>query len=71
MTTLNLKISGMHCDSCAKIITLGLKEVAGVERVEVDQKSKLARVSFDEKIINQQAILTTIENSGYKGELDE
>lgn len=59
----------MHCGSCAKIITMDLEGMAGVKKAAVDQKSELAQVDFDEQITNQEAILETIKNSGYQGEL--
>ena len=69
MKTLNLKISGMHCDSCAKVIVMDLQALGGVGKVEVNADSGLAQVDFDEKITDQQAILETIRNSGYEGKL--
>ena len=69
MTTLKVKISGMHCESCAQVITLDLEALAGVKSAKVNQASGLAAVEFDEKITDQQAILETIKNSGYQGEL--
>lgn len=69
MKTLKLKINGMHCGSCAKIIALDLEQVTGVKKVEVDQKTNSATVVIDEGIIGDQMILETIKNSGYEGEL--
>jgi len=46
-----------------------LEALAGVKSAKVNQASGLAAVEFDEKITDQQAILETIKNSGYQGEL--
>ncbi len=63
--TLKLKIDGMHCSSCAKVISLGLEELTGVGKIVIDEKSKLAEIEFDENKISQDKILETIRNSGY------
>ena len=69
MKTIKVKISGMHCASCGKVITMDLEEVDGVEKVEIDEATKLAEISYDENKTNEEKILETIKNSGYEGQL--
>lgn len=66
MKVIKVKISGMHCASCAKVVTMDLEEVDGVEKVEIDEVTKLGEISFDENKTNEEEILTTIKNSGYE-----
>lgn len=44
---INLKISGMHCGSCAKIIKMELEDQAGVDNVSVDFDSAKAALQID------------------------
>ena len=69
MKTIKVKISGMHCASCAKVITMDLEDLNGVEKVEIDEATKLAEISYDENKTNEEKILETIKNSGYEGQL--
>ncbi len=63
--TLKLKIDGMHCSSCAKVISMGLEELNGVGKIQIDEKSKLAQIEFDESKTSREEILETIKDSGY------
>lgn len=65
MKTIKLQIEGMHCDACGKVISMDLEALDGVKRVQIDQKAKLAEVSFDEEKTSAEEILQTIKNSGY------
>lgn len=47
---------------------MDLEEVDGVEKVEIDQTSKLAEITYDENKTSQEEILQSIKNSGYQGE---
>lgn len=69
MKTIKLQIEGMHCDSCGKVITMDLEALAGIEKVQIDQKAKLAEVVFDENKTNEEEILKTIKDSGYTPKL--
>ncbi|MCL4383007.1 MAG: heavy-metal-associated domain-containing protein [Patescibacteria group bacterium] len=65
MKTIKLQIEGMHCDACGKVISMDLEALDGVKRVQIDQKAKLAEISFDEEKTSEEEILQTIKNSGY------
>ena len=47
-----LSISGMHCNSCAKIIETTLEEKEGVSSISVNYDSRKAFLEFDEQKIN-------------------
>ena len=46
---IDLSISGMHCASCANIISRSLKKVEGVSEATVNYATEQATVDFDEK----------------------
>lgn len=57
-------IDGMHCDSCAKIIEMELKDK--VKSISIDADKKNALIDFDEKKISEKEIRSIIEKLGYK-----
>lgn len=59
-------ISGMHCDSCAKNIESNLKRLKGVTSANVNFANEKATVEFNEKIVNENKIISAIEKLGYK-----
>lgn len=69
MKTIKLQIEGMHCDSCGKMISMNLEALEGIAEVKIDQKTKLAEISFDENKVSEEEILKTIRNSGYTPKL--
>lgn len=69
MKTIKVKISGMHCASCGKVIKMDLEEVDGVEKTEIDEATKVGEINFDENKTNAEEILESIKNSGYEGQL--
>ncbi|MEK7562314.1 MAG: heavy metal-associated domain-containing protein [Patescibacteria group bacterium] len=66
MEKIILSISGMHCNSCAKIIETTLEEKEGVSSISVNYDSKKAFLEFDEQKINFDEIKSEIETLGYK-----
>lgn len=69
MKNLNLKINDIHCQSCVKLITMGLEDLEGIGKIQIDPKTKTAQVEFDETKTNQAEILKNIEEVGYQGEV--
>ncbi|OGF27927.1 copper-translocating P-type ATPase [Candidatus Falkowbacteria bacterium RIFOXYB2_FULL_47_14] len=63
---LSLKISGMHCASCAANITINLKKSAGIESAEVNFTAGKATVEFDETMIDPEKIKKIIKDTGYE-----
>lgn len=58
------KISGMHCEHCAKAVTVALNKVEGIS-AKVNLNANEAVVSYDREIdINQ--IMQTVKDAGYK-----
>lgn len=65
MTKLKLKISGMHCTSCAMNIDGELEDTEGVKSSNTNYARQHTEVEFDEKKINEQKIIEIIKKVGY------
>ncbi|MCG3221085.1 MAG: heavy-metal-associated domain-containing protein [Candidatus Heimdallarchaeota archaeon] len=63
--TISLEISDIHCNKCAKIIALALKQTAGVESSTVDYDEKQATVNIENLIISSYKIKTMIVALGF------
>lgn len=70
MTKKILKVTGMHCNSCSRIIEDGLKENPGVERVSASYADERVDVYFDEDKISVKEIKDKIIGLGYGVEGD-
>ena len=69
--TLNFKISGMHCASCASNSQRKLKKVAGVDSAEVSYATEEACVVFDPKQANTSDFRKAVESLGYTAHLED
>lgn len=68
---IRIRIEGMHCPSCAKVIQSELREISGVQEVQVDFGSKGGRIVFDPKLVSPQKLVETIEQLGYRAVVEE
>ncbi len=64
-----LSLSGMSCASCAGLIERNLKKVPGVKSANVNFAAEKARVVFDNSSTNVEALISAVEQAGYKAEL--
>lgn len=64
MKKIKLTIEGMHCESCAKLIEMELKDK--VNKIKIDSVKNTAEIDFDEKRINKEEVIKKINNLGYK-----
>jgi P-type Cu+ transporter len=64
-TTQILPVTGMHCASCASIISRKLKKLNGVVDITVNAGTEKATVVFDPDIISIDQMNTEIEKLGY------
>ncbi len=60
-----LSITGMHCASCAAIITRKLKKTPGVTEANVNYGANKANVVYDENVIDVPALIDAITKAGY------
>ena len=60
-----LKIEGMVCGNCVKHVDKALREVQGVEQVEVSLENKSAKVQMDHAV-SDDVLKAAIEDAGYQ-----
>ena len=61
-----LRISGMHCASCAVIIEKSLKRLEGVESASVNLATEKAVVEYDPERIDVKGLIDSVNKAGYK-----
>ena len=64
MNTLQFSITGMHCDACAKLCTMDLQDIPGVQNASVDYETGKAVLESSQDISTDQ-IKNVIEHDGY------
>ena len=69
MKKTDLTISGMHCASCATLITRGLGKVSGVSKANVNYAAGRAQVEYDETATGgeamEKALVEKVKSLGY------
>ena len=60
-----LAITGMHCSSCAALITRKLKKTPGVEDANVNFAAAKAHVRFDPQQTKEQDMIAAVASAGY------
>ncbi|MFH0836937.1 MAG: heavy metal translocating P-type ATPase [Candidatus Aenigmatarchaeota archaeon] len=63
---INLSIHGMHCVNCANNITKTINKTKGIINCNVNFASEKAMIEFNEKIINIEQLIKSIEKMGYR-----
>jgi len=69
--TVTLPIAGMSCASCAARIEKGLRNLSGIKEANVNLATEKAVVTFDPQVLNEESLVRTIEDLGYKVSLPE
>lgn len=64
-----LSITGMHCASCAALITRKLKKTEGVEDANVNLAVAKANVRFDPTKVHEHDLVNAVKAAGYKAEV--
>ena len=65
MQTTELKVDGMTCGSCVASVTKALKRVPGVQDVEVDLGSGIARVRGEHAAHQVPELVAALGEAGY------
>lgn len=65
MTTAKFSTEPFSCPSCVKKIESTVGRMAGVQGVSVAFNSSKVKVTWDENLVSQDAISTTITKLGY------
>lgn len=63
--TIDAKIAGMDCGSCAKTVEAGLRQLIGVHNVSVNFATERLQLSYDPQLVQEQTIYDRIEQLGY------
>ena len=71
MTTQTYSVKGMHCASCAAIITKKLSKVEGIKEVNVNLATETAKLEFDSNSLTPEALNEVINKYGYSLEVEE
>lgn len=66
MTTKTYQLETLVCPSCTAKIEGALKKTNGVQKSEVLFNSSRARVTFDESVVESEAIKKAIEAVGFE-----
>jgi len=65
----DLKITGMHCTACDKLIKQTLLDTEGVSSAEVSYETGEAKIVADSSLVSQDQILSLIKEMGYSAEV--
>lgn len=65
MTEKKFNVTGMTCSSCSAYVEKSIKNLNGVENVNVNLLSNTMIVKFDENKLNENDIISTVIKSGY------
>jgi copper chaperone CopZ len=68
MKTIVMSVQGMSCEHCKMTINKGLKTLPGITDLDIEVKTGRVEVSFDPKLIGEDAIKEEIRNLGYQVE---
>ena len=63
--TVTLDTTGMHCQSCAMLIEMSVKELEGVSDARVDLADARTEVTFDGDKVSVDDIVQEIARAGY------
>ena len=67
MAKTTIKITGMHCASCTKIISKALEKHEAVSQATVNFATEKAAIDFNSKNISEEGLLQIIKDKGYEG----
>ncbi|MDO8269067.1 MAG: heavy metal-associated domain-containing protein [Candidatus Levybacteria bacterium] len=70
LTTVKLKIEGMHCTSCAMNIDFDLEDIKGVKKSQTSYARQETVVEFDDTITKQSDLINQVKKTGYKAVLN-
>jgi len=70
-STVELALTGMHCESCSTLIEEVLSEHAGVARASVDLEAERALVTYDVSVVTVDQLLATVADAGYGATVSE
>lgn len=70
MTKTKLKVSGMHCASCAVNIDDSLEDLEGVRKASTSFARGRTKLEFDETTVDLETVRSVIGELGYQAQPD-
>ena len=64
--TVQLTVTGMTCDNCARSVERKLSSTPGVKKASVDLKTGQARVEYDPERVKPEALANAVRQLGYE-----
>lgn len=64
-----LVVEHMNCATCPIVVRNALLDLKGVEEVSVSMNDKTVIVSFDNKTLSSEDLVTAVSNSGFPARL--
>jgi len=58
-------IAGMTCDNCVRKVETALHGLPGIKEVKVDRRAALARVIYDDSVVDVPAMHDALLRQGY------
>jgi Cu+-exporting ATPase len=65
MTKQTLEVKGMHCASCANIISRKISKLEGVDKIDINFATEKANVSFNPDTVSVEQMNAEIKDIGY------
>lgn len=59
-------LEGMHCSSCASVISMTLKEADGISNAEANYATESVKITFEQEKINEDKIASMLSPLGYR-----
>ncbi|HKD76409.1 MAG TPA: heavy-metal-associated domain-containing protein [Ktedonobacterales bacterium] len=69
MSSVTLRIDGMHCGACVRRVTQALQQVEGTEVKEV--RVGAARVEVEDSAAAESALIASLAKAGYAAHLEQ
>jgi Cu+-exporting ATPase len=67
---ISMKIEGMHCASCEKIIGTELSELSGVQNIQINAATGMGKIEVPPEVSNEM-VVDAINKAGYKATIIE
>jgi copper chaperone CopZ len=71
MSSVTLKVTGMHCSHCRMKVEQALQKVPGVHGASVDLDGGTADVDFDRETAAPDALVAAVQSVGYGAEVGQ
>lgn len=71
MKKADLKITGMHCASCATLINRSLSRAEGVKEANVNYATAKAFVEFDDRKLSELDLIKLVQSKGYDAKISD